>query len=99
MSLYKIVFLHWVPTLKTEPIVQILDKNQVAEKLQVSTRQINNLVAEGLFPPGVKSGKKLLWHSSAVDSYLEEMFASQLNFKPGLPPAAKGTRFLQNFDS
>jgi prophage regulatory protein len=81
-----------------EPIVQILDKNQVAEKLQVSTRQINNLVAEGLFPPGVRSGKKLLWHSSAVDRYLEEMFVSQLNFKPSSSPIVKGALFLQNFD-
>lgn len=78
--------------------MQILDKNQVAEQLQISTRQINNLVADGLFPPGVRSGKKLLWHSSAVDRYLEEMFANQLNFKTGLSPVVKGARFLQNFD-
>lgn len=79
--------------------MHILDKNQVAEKLQISTRQVNNLVSKGLFPPGVKQGKKLLWLSVVVERYLEGVFKSQLDFESMPKASATSCRFMQQFDA
>jgi len=79
--------------------MNLLDKHQVAEKLQISPRQVNNLVSQGVFPPGVRQGKKLLWLSVVVEKHMEAMFQAQLDFEMNPKFSSPKKQFFQDFDA
>lgn len=59
-----------------------LSKAAVLSMLEISERNLENIVREQSFPPGVRIGKKLFWAHEVVQSWLDDKFASQLQFKP-----------------
>lgn len=59
-----------------------LSKSAVLEMLEISERNLENIVKSQRFPPGVRIGKKLYWAPEIVQSWLDTQFAAQLEFKP-----------------
>ena len=47
-----------------------LTKGQVAEKLSLSTRSIDRMVAEGKFPRGSKVNRIVRWPETAIDHFI-----------------------------
>lgn len=87
--------------------MKLYNKQELAEALGVSTRQINILVERGELPPGVRLGKKIKWHQDIVEKMLERVFEEQLAFEPRLPSPVgsarystktRGPKFIQEFE-
>ena len=57
-------------------------KHEVAQKLGVSVRTLDNLVAAREFPPGARVGRFLYWTESAITAWHQRIFAAQLNWRP-----------------
>jgi len=60
----------------------LLNKESLSQRLGVSVRTLEGLVAEGEFPPGVRIGRYLYWTEAAVDAWHERIFSLQLNWRP-----------------
>lgn len=60
----------------------LLNKDGVAERLGVSVRTLEGLVASCEFPPGVRVGRFLYWTENAIASWHQRIFAAQLNWRP-----------------
>lgn len=57
--------------------VQLIFKSAVAERLVVSERTIEKLVATRKFPPPLKLGKNAMWAQNVVERWLEQALAPQ----------------------
>lgn len=55
-----------------------LNKEQVAQKLDVSQRKLDYMISRGEFPPGVRHGKQLLWADAMVTQFDELRFRAQM---------------------
>lgn len=51
----------------------LLTSGDVAARLQISIRQIHNLVSAGDFPPPMKVGRLNRWRALDVDNYVEQL--------------------------
>lgn len=51
----------------------LLTPEDVAARLQISKRQIHNLVNDGDFPPPMKVGRLNRWRELDVDNYVEQL--------------------------
>jgi excisionase family DNA binding protein len=60
-----------------EPIEPLLTSREVADRMKVSERHIQNLVKRGEFPPPIRLGKAVRYRPSDVQSFLDG------NFEPG----------------
>lgn len=60
----------------------LLDKQQVARKLGISIRTLDNLVKAGDFPPGVRIGRFLYWSQRTIATWRRNQFASQEQWRP-----------------
>jgi predicted DNA-binding transcriptional regulator AlpA len=60
--------------------VNKLDKQQVCERLRLSARQLDNIIARNEFPRGVRQGKTHQWAESVVERFDQERFKDQLTF-------------------
>lgn len=61
---------------------RMLLKNDVATRLGVTERYLEKLVKCGQFPPSLRLGKRAVWAEQAVDNWLAEAVAPQLNWRP-----------------
>jgi len=61
--------------------VQLIFKSSVAERLGVSERTIEKLVAARKFPPPLKLGKNAMWAQDVVERWLEQALAPQINWE------------------
>ena len=59
------------------PSVQLIFKNAVAERLGVSERTIEKLVAARKFPPPLKLGRNAVWAHDVVERWLGQALAPQ----------------------
>lgn len=50
---------------------RLLNREEVASLLQVTTRTIYNYENTGVIPPPLKVGRRHLWKASALLAYLE----------------------------
>ncbi|RJX30868.1 MAG: AlpA family phage regulatory protein [Oxalobacter sp.] len=66
--------------MNTEPCKMLL-KNDVAARLGVTERYLEKLVKDGQFPPSFRLGKRAVWAEQAVDNWLSELMAAQLNWR------------------
>lgn len=63
---------HVALAMRSPPEPDYLDREQLAVKLQVSSRTIANWVSEGALPPGQRVGSKVLrWHWKTVQQWLQ----------------------------
>lgn len=60
----------------------LLDKQQAARTLGISTRTVDNLVKGGDFPPGVRIGRFLYWSQRTIATWRRNQFASQERWRP-----------------
>ncbi len=60
----------------------LIGKADVAQRLGVSTRTIEKLVASAKFPPPLKLGKTAMWASEVVDRWLERALMPQQTWVP-----------------
>lgn len=67
--------------------VQLIFKSSVAERLGVSERTIEKLVAARKFPPPLKLGKNAMWAQDVVERWLAQALAPQTSWE-----APKGRR-------
>ncbi len=51
----------------------LLTPEDVAARLQISKRQIHNLINDGDFPPPMKVGRLNRWRELDVDNYVEQL--------------------------
>ncbi|MEO0750354.1 MAG: helix-turn-helix domain-containing protein [Pseudomonadota bacterium] len=51
----------------------LLTSEDVAARLQISIRQIHNLVSAGDFPPPMKVGRLNRWRALDVENYVEQL--------------------------
>lgn len=56
---------------------ELVDKATLCERLNISVRTIENMVAAGTFPPPVRVGKRVYWSEIAVRNWHRRMFAAQ----------------------
>lgn len=52
--------------------------NGIAGVLGVSVRHLDDMVAHGRFPAGVRMGRGLYWAAQVVDTWRQRTFAHQL---------------------
>jgi len=69
------------------PHPQLMTKVAVCERLCVSDRTLEKLVRARQFPEPLRLGKHVLWAQQAVERWLEQKLAPQLNWTP---PASRG---------
>lgn len=74
-----------VPT-QLSPAVAItsalLTKQELAKRLGLSARSVENLVRAGGLPEGVRIGRFLYWTEAVVDAWQRRLFASQNSWAP-----------------
>lgn len=59
-----------------------MTKTQTAERMGLSVRTLEGLVAKSEFPQGVRIGRFLFWTESAIVEWHKRMFAAQLAWRP-----------------
>lgn len=62
--------------------LQLLNKQQLAKRMGVSVRTIENLVHSGEFPGGVRIGRCVYWTERVVVAWQRQLFAAQDNWQP-----------------
>ncbi len=62
-----------------------LTKEELAQRLGMSARSIDNLVKRNELPPGVRMGRQCYWSRTVVDRFTERAFAAQENWTPLKP--------------
>lgn len=55
-----------------------LTKEQLAERIGVSVRQVDYLVARGQLPAGNRKGKRLKWLEAVAETWKRREYAEQL---------------------
>lgn len=67
------------------PTPERLTKEELAQRLGMSARSIDNLVKRNELPPGVRMGRQCYWSRTVVDRFTERAFAAQENWTPLKP--------------
>lgn len=62
--------------------MNLLTKDEMAEKLKASKRTIENWTAQGLIPSPVHIGRRALWVEDAIDAWLHQK--ARLNTPSGM---------------
>jgi len=65
------------PQTNLQQIAELVDKATLCERLNISPRTVENMVAAGAFPPPVRVGKRVYWSEIAVRNWQRRMFAAQ----------------------
>lgn len=66
------------------PPPKLLTKVATCERLCISDRTLEKLVRANKFPAPLRLGKQVLWAEQAVERWLEQELAAQLNWvRPG----------------
>jgi predicted DNA-binding transcriptional regulator AlpA len=60
----------------------LITKTDVAQRLGVSTRTVEKLVAACKFPPPLKLGKSAMWAADVVERWLERALLPQQTWEP-----------------
>ncbi|MGJ7580208.1 helix-turn-helix transcriptional regulator [Variovorax sp. RHLX14] len=60
----------------------LLTKQELAKRLGLSARTVENLVRAGGLPEGVRVGRFLYWTDAVVDAWQRRLFASQNSWAP-----------------
>ena len=67
----------------TTPITaSLLSKKTLCARLSLSTRTLENMVAAGQFPPGVRIGKFVYWTETVVATWQKRVFGVQEAWRP-----------------
>ncbi|MDT6962243.1 AlpA family phage regulatory protein [Cupriavidus sp. SZY C1] len=66
---------------------QLINKQELCERLSVSERTIENMVKADAFPPPVRIGKQVFWSETAVRQWQRALFAAQENWSPSVTPS------------
>lgn len=64
-------------SLEEEPSMEKFNKQQVAQRLQISVRKLEKMISDREFPPAVRVGKYCLWSEEVVRQYERSLFAAQ----------------------
>jgi len=85
-----------MPTTQIQPLF----KTDVAARLGVSIRTVENLVQRGEIPPPVSIGGRVLWHPEVFNEWLDERLRTQTTPRPHAMPtkAAAGTSECSSLD-
>ena len=67
---------------RTAAASQRLTLGEVAERLNMCTRSIQEMVKARPFPRGVHLGRDVSWLETIVDQWLEAKFADQMAWEP-----------------
>lgn len=62
--------------------MELLNKKEVAYRLKMCERTIENLVRENSFPPPLRLGKTARWSKAVIEAWLAEQLRAQLEWKP-----------------
>lgn len=67
----------------TTPITaSLLSKKTLSARLSLSTRTLENMVATGQFPAGVRIGKFVYWTETVVATWQKRVFGVQEAWRP-----------------
>lgn len=55
-------------------VTQLISAKQLADKLGVSVRTLEDLIIRDVVPPHIKLGRLRRWNSTQVDAWLQEAF-------------------------
>lgn len=58
------------------------EKPAVCKMLKISPRGLSNMVSEGRFPRGVRTGKKDSWSALAIERWRQAAYAEQESWRP-----------------
>ncbi len=61
---------------------ELFTKSEVAQKLKMSERSVERLVATRRFPRPVRLGKQCYWLKEIVDRWLSQTFQHQKDWQP-----------------
>lgn len=73
------------------PPSKLVTKAAVCERLCVSERTLEKLVRARKFPAPLRLGKQVLWAEQAVECWLEQRLAPQLNWVAPSPRRRSAT--------
>lgn len=74
--------LQTAPSTPDTPFPALLNKEQAAQRMGISVRTLDTLVANGEFPRGVRVGRFLYWTEAAILQWHQRLFAAQLGWRP-----------------
>lgn len=63
--------------LVTPITLELLNKMQLTQRLNLSMRTLDSMVKAGEFPQGVRMGRLLYWTDEAVQAWYKRQFAAQ----------------------
>jgi excisionase family DNA binding protein len=69
-------------TNQMENKMQMMTKQDVAQRLMVSERTLESLVSQGQLPAPIRLGKRALWATEAIDTFIKRTLERQLAFTP-----------------
>ena len=61
-----------------------LNRKDVCQRFALSPRCLDNMIATGRFPPGVRIGKSDYWCEEVLERWTEMLFMHQKHWKPGM---------------
>lgn len=64
------------------PVAELLDKQAVCKRLNMSPRALEYMVRDGAFPPAVRIGRRMYWSEVAVRAWQQRLFAAQEAWQP-----------------
>ncbi|MCV2352635.1 helix-turn-helix domain-containing protein [Paucibacter sp. B2R-40] len=70
----------YTPNDHTCPAEAYLNKEATCERLNVSARCLESMIAKKRFPPGVRLGKEKFWSHAAINEFLVREFNRQAAF-------------------
>lgn len=56
---------------KNKPVIELLTKEQVAQRLNMSIRTVYRMAMAGEMPAPVRAGRSLRWRSDVLDAWIE----------------------------
>ena len=59
------------------PVLTLLKKTEVCERLSLSLRTLESMVKAGTFPPPVRMGKHVYWSQVALANWTTRRFGAQ----------------------
>lgn len=51
--------------------LQLLTREDLCQRLQISKRTVSRLVAAGKFPPPIRLGHSIRWRSADIESWIQ----------------------------
>lgn len=68
--------------MQATPNAALLKKSDVCERLQISSRTLEGMVKDNMFPPPVRVGRYVYWTDKVITNWVKRRFGAQEAWGP-----------------